>query len=162
MERSAYYRAKWEPHRRVMAEVLRVAPRVKPGSVVVLTNVSHSIDPLVNGMWYDVALRLAYPHIRVGGAFFYNDGAPTTGNTYEAAGDRWQPTRDAWAPQLKDARIEDTIVIDLAGAHATLSTTMPRAACPAGCASSAYHPEARLLPGPPTREAIARYGPISQ
>jgi hypothetical protein len=59
-----------------MAQVLEIAPRLKPGTQVILINVPKDNDPfLEDNMWFDMALHLAYPGTRVSGKYVYDDDA---------------------------------------------------------------------------------------
>ncbi|MCC6292142.1 MAG: hypothetical protein IT164_05800 [Bryobacterales bacterium] len=64
----------WERHRGVMAGLLAVAPAVAEGTAVILTGVPRKEDPFGDNMWFDFAVRLAYPGRQVIGAYQYSDG----------------------------------------------------------------------------------------
>ena len=40
-------------------------------------------------MWFELALRLAYPHTPVAGIYFYEDGKPAPGNNQKLKDDHW-------------------------------------------------------------------------
>src|SRR5207244_3393338 len=70
----AFHYALWERHRQAGAQVLQIAPQVKPGTVVVLTNIPKGDAPFGHNMWFDVALWLAYPETPVVGCIFMKMG----------------------------------------------------------------------------------------
>jgi hypothetical protein len=76
VKKAAFHEWVWERQRSAMAQVLQIAPRLKPGTRVILTNVPKDNDPfLEDNMWFDMALHLAYPGTRVSGKYFYDDDA---------------------------------------------------------------------------------------
>jgi hypothetical protein len=77
LKKAAFHQWVWERQRSAMAQVLGVAPRLKAGTLVILTNVPKEDDPFLgDDMWLDMALRLAYPGTEVAGIYFYEGGAP--------------------------------------------------------------------------------------
>jgi hypothetical protein len=70
----------WSRHRRAMEAMLVEAPRLPERSVVVAVNVPKADDPFGHNMWFNFALKLAYPGNRVSGIYFYDDGTPAAGN----------------------------------------------------------------------------------
>jgi hypothetical protein len=79
LKKAAFHRWVWERYRSVIAAVIDTAPRVKPGTLVILTNVpkDEAGGPLgTRNLWFDIAMRLAYPGTPVDGIYFYSDGTP--------------------------------------------------------------------------------------
>jgi hypothetical protein len=157
LELGSTQRSLWELHRSTMAQILRVAPSVKPDTVVVLTNVPKRTDPFVHNMWLDLALRLVYPGIRVSGIYFYDDGTPSPGNNIIAEGEQWKWDGTAFAPDLRQASLANTIVVryDPAGSS-ELVGKFPASLCRSRCATDLYQP-ARLITGPIAERTIRRY-----
>jgi hypothetical protein len=76
VKKAAFHEWAWERQRLAMAEVLEIAPRLKPQTRVILTDVPKDNDPfLEDNMWFEMALHLAYPGTQVSGRYFYDDGA---------------------------------------------------------------------------------------
>jgi hypothetical protein len=74
IQKGGFHRWNWERHRTAMLEVLRFAPDVAPGTLIVLTNVPRGSDPFGDNMWFDLAIRLVYPGVSAAGVYFYEDG----------------------------------------------------------------------------------------
>jgi hypothetical protein len=76
VKKAAFHEWVWERQRSAMAQVLEIAPRLKAGTRVILTNVPKDNDPfLEDNLWFDMALHLSYPGTRVSGRYVYDDGA---------------------------------------------------------------------------------------
>ena len=153
----ATHRGIWERHRKAITEVLQVAPNVKPDTVVVLTNVPKGDDPFGDDYWYDMAIRLIYPHIRVVGLYYYADGSRAPGDPLTMAGDRWTWDHRTGLPLLDSASLANTVVIryDPSG-NGSLEPVLPAFLCPNGCAAGPYHPSA-VITGPIDPTAARRY-----
>jgi hypothetical protein len=147
LQQGAWHRGMWERHRAAIIEVLRVAPSVKPGTVVLLTNVPKDGDPFEDQVWFDVALRLVYPGIPVTGVYYYSDRTRAPGDTLDAA-----KGRSTW-----DHLIADTVVIryDRSG-NGILENSFPPFLCSQACATELYSPSARIT-GPIAPSAVRRY-----
>jgi hypothetical protein len=157
LERGSVQLSLWERHRSAMTQILRVAPSVRPDTVIVLTNVPKRQDPFVHNMWLDMALRLVYPGIRVGGVYFYDDGTPSPGNNIVAEGDQWKWDGAGFPPDLRQANLANTIVVRYDSAeHGGLVTTFPPFLCRTECTTALYHPE-RLITGPIAPSTVRRY-----
>jgi hypothetical protein len=152
----ALHRGAWEQHRMAMAEVLLNTPRVKPSTVVVLTNVPKDADPFGDAMWFDLAVRLSYPSTLVTGVYFYSDGTPARGNTLRASHDGWRWDGSGSAPMVTNAPIANTVAIryDLAG-RGILEPELPAFVC-ADCARDSYRPQS-VITGPIDPSARRRY-----
>jgi hypothetical protein len=154
----AFHYAVWERHRRVISQVLQIAPQVKPETVVVLTNVPKEDDPFGNNMWFDVALWLAYPETPVVGIYFYEDGAPSPGSNLKLHAHSWEWDQTGWLPRVRGADTSSTIVIryDKQGI-ATLMRTLPSFLNPDERARALYHPVAAIKSNLPEPRAARRY-----
>ena len=111
IRRGAFHYAIWEKHRQAILQVLQVAPQVKPGTIVVLTNVPKDNDPFRHNMWFEVALRLAYPETSMTGIYFYEDGSPSAGNNLKLQWDSWQWDETGWPPLVRKTDVGSTLVI---------------------------------------------------
>jgi len=153
---SQYQHDGWEPQRRVMSAILDVAPRVKPGTVVVLTGVPKSADPFGHNMWFDFAVRLAYPDVRVAGIFFYDTGEPSVGNNLKVVHGRWAQIPSVSSSLIQDAPLSRTVVVhvDRRG-HGRLLAHLPGALARA----SRYQlkPRAAIVGSDPSPIARRRY-----
>lgn len=151
----------WERHRQAMAEVLSVAPRIKPESVIVLVGVPRSLPPFGHNMWFDVALRLAYPHVPVAGVYFWEDGKASPGANMVVDGGDWRQTQEGFPTMLSRADFSHTIIIRLdAGGTPRLLLRVPPFVTRDTAAARRYDPTAVILGGPPDPIALRRYRPI--
>jgi hypothetical protein len=153
----AFHRGIWERHRTVLTEVLRIAPSVKPETVIVLTDVPRDKDPFGDDMWFDLPLRLVYPGIPVDGVYFYTDGAPAPGNVLKAEGDRWRQSGNPVVTPINGVPIAKTLVIkyDPSG-NGTLANVLPPFICRQACAAELYNPAA-FITAPIAPSAVRRY-----
>ena len=156
MQRGATHRADWERQRSVVREILTVAPRVEPGTMIVVMNVPKNGDPFGHNMWLDLALRLAYPHTPVAGLYFYPDGTPSPGSNLKVDGNEWKWDGTEFPPAMKEIGLDQTVVIALNSGKATLAPALPGSVCPLGCASELYQPSA-MISGPVSPRAARRY-----
>ena len=62
-----------------MSSIIANAPSVTDGTLFVIRNVDPQNDPFGHNMWFDLALRLAYPHKLVAGTYFFRDDSPAEG-----------------------------------------------------------------------------------
>lgn len=151
----------WERHRQAIAEVLAVAPRIKPDTVIVLVNVPRSTPPFGHNMWFDLALRLAYPHVPVAGVYFWDDDQPAPGANMVVDSGDWRQTRDGFPTMLPKADFAHTIVIRFdPGGHPRLLTRVPPFVTGDPAAVQRYNPSAVIVNAPPDPIAVRRYRPI--
>jgi hypothetical protein len=152
----------WQRHRTAMAEVLGVAPKVKAGTLIVLTGVPKTADPFGDNMWFDVATRLAYPHVPVTGIYFYTDGTPAPHENMALNGGSWNFDNTGFGTLLTKVPFRDTVIIRMSpSGRGTLLHSIPgyvdhnekRLA-------SLYSPASRILAGMPSAAAERRYEPI--
>jgi hypothetical protein len=62
-------------------------------------------------MWFDVALRLAYPETPMTGIYFYEDGTHSPGNNMKLLLDSWQWDETGLGPLLRKTDVGSTLVI---------------------------------------------------
>ena len=150
----------WDRHRDAVADVLEIAPRLEPGSVIVYTGIPHSADPFGDTMWFDMALKLAYPGVPLSGEYFYDDGGAAPGATLAYRRGRWVETGKGLPPSVLDATLANTLFISYGRNHPRLLAKPPGRFRIADGGTPAYRP-ARLIENlPPDRRAIRRYGPL--
>jgi hypothetical protein len=79
IERGGALRWDWITNLQGMRQILRAAPAVRDGTIVVLTNVPRGSDPFfAYAFWFNLALRLAYPRTTVAGVYYYDGRHPPT------------------------------------------------------------------------------------
>jgi hypothetical protein len=111
-----------------MAALLEVAPRVRPGTVVIVTGVPKSADPFGHNMWFDMALRLAYPGVRVAGIYVYDTGKLSTGANMAVSDRRWVQIPSVSSSLIADAPVSQTLVVHLdANGRGRTLTRLPSA-----------------------------------
>ncbi len=159
LKAAAFHYDIWERHRQAIAQVLHVAPNVNPGTVVVLVNVPKDSDPFVDNMWFDVALRLAYPGTLVSGIYFYEDGIPAPGRSLELRSGKWESPKRGFRPLVREAELSQTVVIqyDKHG-EARLVKDVPKFLGVRQDLLQRYNPWAVIKDGPPSPRALRRYG----
>jgi hypothetical protein len=158
MELGEFHRGIWERHRKAITEVLRVVPNVKPDAIVVLTNVPKDADPFGGDIWYDFAIRLIYPGIRVAGVYYYADGTRAPGDTLVAVGDSWKWDKvTGFPPLIDETSLAHTVVVRYAkSGTGSLETALPAFLCHDACASELYNPSA-MITGSIAPSAARRY-----
>jgi hypothetical protein len=154
-----YHYRIWDRHRDAIANVLEIAPRVEPNSVIVYTGVPRAADPFGDTMWFDLALKLAYPGVDVTGEYFYGDGGVAPGASLAYRGGRWVETGAGLPPTVQDATLSNTLFISYARDRSRLLVKAPaRFRTAAGAA--AYRPARLIEQRPADERAIRRYGPL--
>jgi hypothetical protein len=145
VKKAALHRWVWERQRSVMAQVLGVAPRLKTGTLVILTNVPGDNDPfLQDNWWFEMALRLAYPGTSVAGIYFYSDGTPSKGDDLKL---------------LTQGRVEGMLVLNYErDGVLSIARSLPSSLGINDDATGFYNPEARISSGSPSPRAVRRYG----
>jgi hypothetical protein len=157
LKKSAFHRWFWERHRHVMAELLAAAPRVRPGTLILLTNVPSENDPFTgDNSWFDMALRLAYPGTPVAGAYWHPDGTPAAGDkpVIDADGS-WKLNRGAL---IRKGGADSILVIAYSETgHTAIAAQLPAFLTPGEDASKLYNPAARIDDGPPSQRVVRRF-----
>ena len=161
IERGGFHRWLWQRHLRGVQEVLRAAPRVQDGTVVVMTNVPKVEDPFGDDYWFDMALRLAYPRTQVSGVYYYEDGTPNVGDNLDLQGRQWEWNVKHFGALIRSATVDKTLVLEYeAGGTANVLPTIPPFVCKGPCDDQEYVPRTRIIGPPPSPEALRRYGPL--
>lgn len=159
--RGGYHRWIWERHLQGVQEVLRAAPRVQDGTVVVMTGVPKAADPFGDDYWFDMALRLAYPRTQVAGIYYYDDGSSNSGDNLELQGYQWKWDDKHFASLIKLAGVDQTLVLEYeADGTARVLLSIPSFLCKEQCDDQEYAPRTRIVGLTPSPEALRRYGPL--
>ena len=150
----------WDRHRDAVADVLEIAPRLKPGSVIVYTGIPRSADPFGDTMWFDMALTLAYPGVVLTGEYFYDDDDAAPGVNLAYRRGRWVQTGKGLPPWVQDATLANTVFISYARNHSRLLATPPGRFSMSDGGKAAYRPVRLIEHLPPDDRALRRYGPL--
>jgi hypothetical protein len=143
LKKAAFHQWVWERQRSAMAQVLSVAPRLKPGTLVFLTNVPKDDDPFLgDDMWFDMALRLAYPGTQVAGVYFYEGGTPAVGDNLK---------------RLKQSGVAANMLVLQYQPQGVLSIARSVPGVLGVDETGLYNPQARIESGSPSPRAIRRY-----
>jgi hypothetical protein len=158
---SFHYRI-WERHRTAMAEVLGVAPNVKPGTLIVLTGVPKTADPFGDNMWFDVATRLAYPRRLVAGIYYYADGSAAPHMNMALRRLSWNAEAVGFPTLLKHVPFQNTLIVRWsASGRGTMLRRVPNYIDHGGREVEArYAPATRVVLGAASTAAVNRYEPI--
>jgi hypothetical protein len=134
---------------------------VKPGTVVVLTNLPRANDTFGDNMWFDFAVRLAYPRELVSGMYFMAGGTPATDENLALSGGFWSFTNTGYPPLIEKAPVAHTVIVkySVGGAPRVLGR-IPAFLHPSAQDQNNYRPYARLGSYPPSGYAVRRYGPV--
>ncbi len=157
-EYSSYHHAYWVRDKTAIDEVLQVAPRVRPGTLIVLEGVPPSSDPFYDNLWFDLAMRLAYPGTTVAGVYFYTDGRPAPDINMALRGGSWHATNQGLGSLLATASLQNTIVVRYSpGGKGALARMLPAflVSGPVG----KYDPTSRIVHLPVSERVRNRYGP---
>jgi hypothetical protein len=141
IHRGDTHRRVWENHRRAVAGILRAVPQVAPGTVVLLTNAPKTDPPFVHNMWFEYALRLAYPHVPVTGGYWLDGGRPAPGDEV----------------RLPEARRVIALRHEAGGAATRILETLPAEVCPKDGCPAGYAPHLRVTGTAPSPRAVRRY-----
>jgi hypothetical protein len=161
VERGAFFRWNWHRHQVAIQEVIRDAPQIRPETVIVMVGVPKENDPLGHDMWFDMALRLAYPQVPVAGVFYYSDGTPGLGNTLTLSANHWHWDGTTIVPLVQEANLEQTIVLEYrADGISRVLTKLPDFLCASACSPELYNPSLRITGHTPSPIAVRRYGPL--
>lgn len=157
LARCELHRVNWERQRVLTTAMLRAVPNVRPGAVVIMTGVDRDPDPFGDNLWFDAAVRLAYPGKQVDGMYLYSGFAVPPGGNLKAEGDRWKWDGTGLAPLLLEAPVADTVVVHYDGAgRAHIVPALSPAICRGPCDTRAYHPES-VVTGTVSPIAARRY-----
>jgi hypothetical protein len=160
---SAYgHRQDWEQYRELVAAVLALAPRVSDGTVVVLVN--RRTQPIMFGdnVWWDYAVRLAYPAREVTGVLYDSPGktAPGVETSFE---DAYLFVHSRLPVLIEFARLDRVVVLEaLPDGRVELTDSLSAWMKIAQQHLHWYQPRKRILPTPPDPRAVRRFGPIER
>jgi hypothetical protein len=161
IERGGYHRWLWQRHLRGVQEVLRAAPRVQDGTVVVMVGVPKATDPFGDDYWFDMALRLAYPRTQVAGVYYYEDGTANPGDNLDLQGRQWEWNVKHFGSLIRSAAVDKTLVLEYeADGIAKVLPSIPPFVCMEPCDDREYVPGTRIIGARPSPEALRRYGPL--
>jgi hypothetical protein len=149
----------WVRHKNAIEDVLEVAPRVKPNTVIVYTGVPATADPFIDTMWFDMALRLAYPHVPVDGVYFRRGGKAAPGAALKLRGGYWERTGIGFQPMLRHVPLNQTLFIAY-GLHGSRLQHKVPSFLPSAASSADYEPRSVISLLRPDVRAMRRYGPI--
>jgi hypothetical protein len=157
LKKSAYHRWVWERHRHVMAELLETAPKIQPGTLILLTNVPRDDDPFTgDNSWFDMALRLAYPGTPVAGAYWRTDGTPAaSGEPHIEANGIWSLDGGSLVHQGGPDSIFAVAYAE--AGPASVEQRLPEILRPKESASKSYNPTARIAGGAPPERVRRRF-----
>jgi hypothetical protein len=160
-EAATFHYGVWSRSRTAIAEVLQVAPRVKPGTIVVLTNVPKTADPFGDTLWFDYEVRLAYPKEQVAGLYFYSGGEAGPGAGLHLDGTTWTYGNTGTYPLVQNVDFGKAVFVRYSpSGHGTLLRTVPSFLMRSRL-QPLYHPTGRIAPGATPAFVKHRYGPIS-
>ena len=148
----------WDRHRDAVAQVLEAAPRVDQGTVVVLTGVPKEADPFGDNMWFDMAIRLAYPATQVAGIYYYDDGSPSPHQNLSVSGTTWRLEPVGFPTLVAETGFENTIIVDYRrDGEGGIVNRVPPYVTTSVDAWRLYRPREELRGGPPSPLAARRY-----
>ena len=158
LQKGGLHRWLWERQRTAMLQILKVVPDIQPYSVVVLTNVPKIGDPFEDSMWFDLAIRLAYPGIEVAGVYFYSDGTPGPSNNMRIEGKNWNWDGPGFGHEFANTGVARTVVVEFnPSGSGKLVEKLPPYVCKTTCAADMYDPSQALITGVPNPIAARRY-----
>ena len=160
LERGASHREIWVRHRKALAEVVNAVPRVKAGTIIVLVNVPKAREPFGDNMWFDIALRLAYPGTWVAGFYYHDDGAIGGGHSFQLQDGQWVAGTTGFPSLFEKTAADHMVVVEYGENHGQVLQQMPPMICGPHCDQVNYRPNDQILAGPPSPRAINRYGPL--
>ncbi|MBW0003931.1 MAG: hypothetical protein JO216_10615 [Hyphomicrobiales bacterium] len=157
MARGAAHLMVWEKHKQIMAAILRAAPRVAPGTVIVLTGLPHQLDGFGDNMWYDLALRLAYPGTLVAGVYMFDQGMPAPGTNLTPDNDNIRWTRTGFPTEIASTPAGSLIAMHLQKDGSAQLLRAAEIPPPWSSLAEVYSPEARITCSKPDPIAWRRY-----
>jgi len=165
VQKGAFHYSTWERHRQAIAQVIRVAPSVKSGTLIMLANVPKQEDPFGDNMWFDVALRLAYPFRSVSGFYLYSDGTSPPGSSFRLKGERWTWNKTGFPPMFEETEATALVAIQFSpdGEGRLVSASdLPESVLSRERTAALYWPELQIEKRQPSVRALRRYRPFSE
>ena len=112
-------------------------------------------------MWFDMALRLAYPGVPVAGNYYYSDHTPGPDNPLKLSSNHWHLQQSFTNPLVCYGGLEQTIVFEYgADGNSRIVAKFPQFLCANTCSPELYNPDQRIIGETPSPMAIRRYGPL--
>ncbi len=161
--KSLFHASIWERHRVVMAAVLDVVPAVRVDTLFILTNVPKTQDPFGHNMWFDFALRLAYPGRGVAGLYFYDDGTAAPGSNMRLEGGHWIWDGTSMPPKVREIEATNTLLIRCGAKGQDRLLAMAPPEIPSLSALEPLEDDAGkiLIANTPSPRALRRYRPCA-
>ena len=158
----------WERHRRVFAQMLAEAPRLKAGTIVVLRGVPKEPDPFGDALWFDFGVRLAYPRQEVAGVYFLAGGSagPNQSLKLTAGGEQGEIERWKWngagmPPLIREGAAKQAVFFEMdEGGRVRLVRSWPKWLPVSDIVKQGYEVSAVVEGGAAPAIAANRYGPL--
>jgi hypothetical protein len=155
---SSLHYAVWERHRNAIEQVLHAAPSVRPHSFVMLVDVPPAADPFGHNMWFDVALRLAYPGIPVAGGYYLTGGKPAPGLGLVVENGQWTWNGEGFAPDARSIPLQNTVIIDYdESGRATIVEKVPDFVSRDQHLAAMYAPRSTITSPRPAERSVRQY-----
>jgi hypothetical protein len=155
-----FHRIIWEKHRSIVAGILRVAPQVRAEAFFILVN--RGPEPLIFGhnLWFDMALRVAYPDQRVAGVYYDAPGKIAPGVQLHLDQSRLV-VETPFAMIVASTKVENILALEVnRDRTVSLLPRLPDWLPGYAGQDSNYVPDSVILPGKPDDRAMRRYGPL--
>lgn len=101
----------WEKQRSIMEEILEALPSVESPAMVLVVGLPRQYDGFGHNMWFDFALRLAYPDVELAGTLVYEDHTVAPGANMKLDGDNWVWDGTAYPPLIREVPASRTVVL---------------------------------------------------
>jgi hypothetical protein len=156
------HRGDWEKHRSIVSAMIAAAPRVADNTVVILVN--RRDQPLIFGhnLWWDYAVRLAYPTRLVTGIYYEKPGQIAAGVKASFA-DAYAFVASEAPILIEMAKLDQLLVLEaLPDGRIAVSSSLPDWLGVAPRFRDHYQPQTRILALAPDERAVRRFGPIER
>ena len=154
-----FFNVSWERHRKIIASILASAPDVQNDTLIVIEGLDRPKDPFGHSMWFDLALRLAYPGKTVAGLYEYGDQGLAPGSNISVIGGRPMTVLGGFPTLFHQTTdpIKHVLVFDYDPAT---EQAAPASGGPVVNALASYRFCDAVALGVPAVLATNRYGPI--
>jgi hypothetical protein len=115
INRGSFHASGWEKHRACMRGILGALPSVESPVMVLLVGFPRDNSAFAHNMWFDFALRLAYPGAELAGMIVYDDQTLIPGANMKLEGDKWVWDETAYPPMISEVPASRTVVIHYGG-----------------------------------------------
>jgi hypothetical protein len=150
----------WEKHRLVVANILRIAPQVRPDTFFILVN--RGPEPLIFGhnLWFDMALRVAYPDQHVAGVYY--DAPEKIAPGVQLHLDQSRVVAETpFALMFASTKLENVLALEAnPDRMVSLLPRLPDWLPGYAGQDSKYVPNSVIQPGKTDDRAARRYGPL--